>query len=101
MFHSAFAPAPLGVAPAAARAHQASPVLLPNDEREFARRVRAPWWQAASPLLITALFGAALAFVAAASPPTETVLRMARVESPRGLAVASSDPKAGKVVIRP
>ena len=91
MSHSTYAPAPVGVGPGAARAPEASPVLLSNDEREFARRARAPGWQAAGPLLITALFGAALAFVAAASPPTETVLRMARVEGPRGLAVASTE----------
>lgn len=87
-----FAPAGLGPpspserasAPLAAPAPRAA--SLEAQQLEFARRVRVPWWRAGAPLFMTALLGAGVAFIAAASPPTATVQRMLREDEARAAA---------------
>jgi hypothetical protein len=56
------------------------------DEVAFARRVRSPWWQWSMPLLVSALFGAALVSTAVAAPPTRTVRQMLASDQERTVA---------------
>jgi hypothetical protein len=56
------------------------------EERAFARRVRSPWWQSSLPLLVTGLFGLALAATAVAAPPTVTVRHMLAADHERAAA---------------
>jgi hypothetical protein len=72
--------------PAAVRNEPSSP-----EQLEFARRVRSSRWQAFAPLLVTLLFGAALAFTAAAAPPTVTVQRMLNEEPTPQVLTAQSE----------
>jgi hypothetical protein len=80
-------------APSFGRSSAAAPTLGSDETREFARAVRASRWQTAIPAIVTALFGGALFYVAAAAPPTRDVARLLTPAEPsQELAAVAEQP---------